>query len=103
MTSKISPWAARLVGVNADGTFSAEFVRWLNRQLVERAGGAVAMTNQELADALSALAAGEMVMQPGARELLFVDVLQPATVDAQLPDVMQSAPFFELGAMTLQV
>lgn len=106
MTSKLAPWGARLIAVQPDGTFTAEFSRWLNTQLAARVGGLQAMTNTELSEELNALAtliAGEMVLQPAAGSPLFPDVLQPAQADMQLADVLQTQPFSELGAMTFQV
>lgn len=103
MTSKLSAWGARLVAVNPDGTFTPDFVRWLQRQLVLRVGGETALTNQELAEALAALAAGEQVFQPAVFQPAPPDVFQPgAAAGADLAEVMQEASCISLAETTFQ-
>jgi hypothetical protein len=58
MSTPLSPWQARIPGVNlADGTFSPAFLRWLQRQLIPRVGGTDGLSNEELAALVSALSA----------------------------------------------
>lgn len=83
----LAAWSARLPAVNADGTFTAEFIRWLQRQLIERVGGVDAMSNLELAQAI-ADAAQAPATQPVSTPRFADDLLAPVFV---LPPAVEDA------------
>lgn len=100
MTS-VLPKPPRVAFTNPDGTLTRDGDAYI-RGLFARAGGSVASTNTELADLIAALSAGEMLFQPSQGTPLFPDVLQPTVADFIFADVLQSAPFADLGETTFQ-
>lgn len=99
--ANINPFNSNAPFTDASGRLTNEARLWLQRELVRRTQGP--MTSEELADALAALQASEMVTQPARPDQLLPDVMQPSSSDGFLPDVVQSAVPTDLGEMTWQI
>lgn len=106
MTTKISPYLAQIpIGrLQPDGSVvgSTDFIRWANEQLIPRVGGSAAQSNLELAAAISAATAWEMVLQPIPAQQGFPDVTQPSAAEQSFPDVMQTYDASGFDEITFQ-
>ena len=109
MTSRLTPPIARIpigiatvAGQAVEVMAHPEWLRYLTQALLDRAGGRLAMTNTELADALSALQASEMLAQPAAPDAIPGDIVQSAGLDAMPGDITQSGGCDSITEMVMQ-
>jgi hypothetical protein len=96
VTTLIQPFPPRAKFVNPDGTPTPAAIRWVQFVLLPRVGGAIALSNKELEEAVLALQTSVASILAGEM------VIQPIPADRIFPDVMQTAPSIDLGEMTWQ-